>query len=104
MLWLHWMEIRKIKKMNTYIVVVSWVSDTDLLRSALFDVGDCVYLFDNVFLLKSSWKPTEIRNRLKNNFPINTSIFISKLVRGAAWSNVEAPNISIKTMYQDGKE
>ena len=63
MLWLHWMEIRKIKKMNTYIVVVSWVSDTDLLRSALSDVGDCVYLFDNVFLLKSSWKPTEIRNR-----------------------------------------
>lgn len=104
MLWLHWMEIRKIKKMNTYIVVVSWVSDTDLLRSALSDVGDCVYLFDNVFLLKSSWKPTEIRNRLKNNFPINTSIFISKLVRGAAWSNVEVPNISIKTMYQDGKE
>ena len=91
-------------KMKTYIVVVSWVSDTDLLRSALSDVGEYVYLFDNVFLLKSSWKPTEIRNRLKNNFPINTSIFISKLVRGAAWSNVEASNMSIKAMYQDGKE
>ncbi len=90
--------------MKTYIVVVSWVSDTDLLRSALSDVGEYVYLFDNVFLLKSSWKPTEIRNRLKNNFPINTSIFISKLVRGAAWSNVEASNMSIKAMYQDGKE
>ena len=85
--------------MKTYIVVVSWVSDTDLLRSALSDVGEYVYLFDNVFLLKSSWKPTEIRNRLKNNFPINTSIFISKLVRGAAWSNVEASNMSIKAMY-----
>lgn len=90
--------------MKTYIVVVPWVSDTDLLRSALSDVGEYVYLFDNVFLLKSSWKPTEIRNRLKNNFPINTSIFISKLVRGAAWSNVEASNMSIKAMYQDGKE
>lgn len=98
------MKNRKIKKMKTYIVVVSWVSDTDLLRSALYDVGEYVYLFDNVFLLKSSWKPTEIRNRLKNNFPINTSIFISKLVRGAAWSNVEASNMSIKAMYQDGKE
>lgn len=98
------MKNRKIKKMKTYIVVVSWVSDTDLLRSALSDVGEYVYLFDNVFLLKSSWKPTEIRNRLKNNFPINTSIFISKLVRGAAWSNVEASNMSIKAMYQDGKE
>lgn len=93
------MKNRKIKKMKTYIVVVSWVSDTDLLRSALSDVGEYVYLFDNVFLLKSSWKPTEIRNRLKNNFPINTSIFISKLVRGAAWSNVEASNMSIKAMY-----
>lgn len=98
------MKNRKIKKMKTYIVVVSWASDTDLLRSALSDVGEYVYLFDNVFLLKSSWKPTEIRNRLKNNFPINTSIFISKLVRGAAWSNVEASNMSIKAMYQDGKE
>lgn len=98
------MKNRKIKKMKTYIVVVSWVSDTDLLRSALSDVGEYVYMFDNVFLLKSSWKPTEIRNRLKNNFPINTSIFISKLVRGAAWSNVEASNMSIKAMYQDGKE
>lgn len=90
--------------MNTYIVVVSWISDTNRLISVLLDVGDCVCLFDNVFLLKSSWMPTEIRNRLKSVFSVNTSIFISKLARGSAWSNLEVSNVDIKTMYQDGKE
>lgn len=90
--------------MNTYIVVVSWISDTDLIESVLSEIGECVYLFDNVFLLNSSWIPSEIRSRLKNDLSTNTSIYISKLARGSAWSNVEASNVSIKSLYQDGKE
>ena len=92
------------KEMNTYIVVVSWISDTDLIKSVMSEIGESIYLFDNVFLLNSSWIPTEIRSRLKNDLSTNTSIFISKLARGSAWSNVEASNVSIKSLYQDGKE
>ena len=90
--------------MNTYIVVVSWISNTDLIESVLSETGKCIYLFDNVFLLSTSWIPTEIRSCLKNNLSTNTSIYISKLARGSAWSNVEASNVSIKSLYQDGKE
>lgn len=92
------------KEMNTYIVVVSWISDTDLIKSVMSEIGESIYLFDNVFLLNSSWIPTEIRSRIKNDLSTNTSIFISKLARGSAWSNVEASNVSIKSLYQDGKE
>lgn len=92
------------KEMNTYIVVVSWISDTDLIKSVMSEIGESIYLFDNVFLLNSSWIPTEIRSRLKNDLSTNTSIFISKLARGSAWSNVEASNVSIKSLYQNGKE
>lgn len=90
--------------MGTYIVVVSWVSDTDLLKSLLSKMGENVYLFDNAFLLNTSWKASEIRNRLKSYLSDDTSIYVSKLVRGSAWSNVEASNVSIKSLYQDGKE
>lgn len=90
--------------MSTYIVVVSWVSDTDLLKSLLSKIGESVYLFDNAFLLNTSWKASEIRNRLKSYLSDDTSIYVSKLVRGSAWSNVEASNVSIKSLYQDGKE
>lgn len=90
--------------MSTYIVVVSWVSDTDLLKSLLSKMGENVYLFDNAFLLNTSWKASEIRNRLKSYLSDDTSIYVSKLVRGSAWSNVEASNVSIKSLYQDGKE
>jgi hypothetical protein len=90
--------------MSTYIVVVSWVSDTDLLKSLLSKMGESVYLFDNAFLLNTSWKASEIRNRLKSYLSDDTSIYVSKLVRGSAWSNVEASNVSIKSLYQDGKE
>lgn len=92
------------KEMNTYIVVASWISDTDLIKSVMSEIGESIYLFDNVFLLNSSWIPTEIRSRLKNDLSTNTSIYISKLARGSAWSNVEASNVSIKSLYQDGKE
>lgn len=90
--------------MITYIVVVSWASDTDLLKSLLSKMGESVYLFDNAFLLNTSWKASEIRNRLKSYLSDDTSIYVSKLVRGSAWSNVEASNVSIKSLYQDGKE
>lgn len=90
--------------MSTYIVVVSWVSDTDLLKSLLSKIGESVYLFDNAFLLNTSWKASEVRNRLKSYLSDDTSIYVSKLVRGSAWSNVEASNVSIKSLYQDGKE
>lgn len=90
--------------MSTYIIVVSWVSDTDLLKSLLSKMGESVYLFDNAFLLNTSWKASEIRNRLKSYLSDDTSIYVSKLVRGSAWSNVEASNVSIKSLYQDGKE
>lgn len=90
--------------MSTYIVVVSWVSDTDLLKSLLLKMGESVYLFDNAFLLNTSWKASEIRNRLKSYLSDDASIYVSKLVRGSAWSNVEASNVSIKSLYQDGKE
>lgn len=90
--------------MSTYIVVVSWASDTDLLKSLLSKMGESVYLFDNAFLLNTSWKASEIRNRLKSYLSDDTSIYVSKLVRGSAWSNVEASNVSIKSLYQDGKE
>lgn len=90
--------------MSTYIVVVSFASDTDLLKSLLSKMGESVYLFDNAFLLNTSWKASEIRNRLKSYLSDDTSIYVSKLVRGSAWSNVEASNVSIKSLYQDGKE
>ena len=86
--------------MSTYIVVVSWLSDTDLLKSLLSKMGESVYLF----LLNTSWKASEIRNRLKSYLSDDASIYVSKLVRGSAWSNVEASNVSIKLLYQDGKE
>jgi len=90
--------------MATNIIILSWSSDTDFLKKSIASLGCYEYLFDNVYLLNSDMRSSDIRDFLKSRLPESTSIYVSKLSKGSAWFNVEASNLSIKALYNDGEE
>lgn len=88
-------------EINTYIVVVSWEQNTTIVKQVIEKIGDYILLFDNTILVNTESRSSEIRDALKQVLTDNAQIYVCKLDRGSAWSNVNAPNISIKAFYRN---
>lgn len=88
-------------EVNTYIVVVSWEQDTTIVKQVIEKIGDYILLFDNTILVNTEFRSSEIRDTLKQVLTDNAQIYVCKLDRGSAWSNVNVPNISIKAFYRN---
>ena len=88
-------------EVNTYIVVVSWEQDTTIVKQVIEKIGDYILLFDNTILVNTESRSSEIRDALKQALTDNAQIYVCKLDRGSAWSNVNVPNISIKAFYRN---
>ena len=86
-------------EVNTYIVVVSWEQITTTVKQVVANFGDYILLFDNAILVNTEYRSSEIRDALKRALADDAQIYVCKLDRGSAWSNVEASNISIKAFY-----
>lgn len=91
--------------MTTYIVSVSWIADNDDVREFINSYGESVYLFDNTFLLNSEMKSVDIRDSLRDCIDDeDISIYVSRLSRGSAWTNLKSSNLAIKALYNNGEE
>ena len=88
-------------EINTYIVVVSWEQNTTIVKQVIEKIGDYILLFDNTILVNTESRSSEIRDTLKQVLTDNAQIYVCKLDRGSAWSNVNVPNISIKAFYRN---
>lgn len=88
-------------EINTYIVVVSWEQNTTIVKQVIEKIGDYILLFDNTILVNTESRSSEIRDALKRVLTDNAQIYVCKLDRGSAWSNVNVPNISIKAFYRN---
>lgn len=88
-------------EVNTYIVVVSWEQITATVKQIVARFGDHILLFDNTFLVNTEFRSPEIRDALKQALPDDAQIYVCKLDRGSAWSNVDVSNISIKAFYRN---
>ena len=88
-------------EVNTYIVVVSWEQNTTIVKQIIERIGDYILLFDNTILVNTDFRSSEIRDALKQALTDNAQIYVCKLDRGSAWSNVNVPNISIKAFYRN---
>lgn len=88
-------------EINTYIVVVSWEQNTTIVKQVVEKIGDYILLFDNTILVNTESRSSEIRDALKQVLTDNAQIYVCKLDRGSAWSNVNVPNISIKAFYRN---
>ena len=88
-------------EVNTYIVVVSWEQDTTIVKQVIEKIGDYILLFDNTILVNTEFRSSEIRDTLKQVLTDNAQIYVCKLDRGSAWSNVNVPNISTKAFYRN---
>ena len=88
-------------EVNTYIVVVSWEQITTTVKQVVANFGDYILLFDNAILVNTEYRSSEIRDALKRALADDAQIYVCKLDRGSAWSNVEVSNISIKTFYRN---
>lgn len=88
-------------EINTYIVVVSWEQNTTIVKQVIEKIGDYILLFDNTILVNTESRSSEIRDALKQALTDNAQIYVCKLDRGSAWSNVNVPNISIKAFYRN---
>lgn len=88
-------------EINTYIVVVSWEQNTTIVKQVIEKIGDYILLFDNTILVNTESRSSEIRDALKQVLTDNAQIYVCKLDRGSAWSNVNVPNISIKAFYRN---
>ena len=91
-------------EVNTYIVVVSWEQSTTTVKQIMERFGDYILLFDNTALVKTASRSSEIRDALKQALTDDTQIYVCKLDRGSAWSNLDVSNISIKAFYRNGQE
>ncbi|MGN0283805.1 MAG: hypothetical protein ACI4B4_03190 [Segatella copri] len=91
-------------EVNTYIVVVSWEQSTTTVKQIVSRLGDYILLFDNIVLIKTESRSSEIRDALKQALTDDAQIYVSKLERGSAWSNLYVSNISIKAFYRDEQE
>ena len=97
--------LKQIKmEVNTYIVVVSWEQSTTIVKQTVAEYGDCLLLFDDVVLVKTEFRSSEIRDALKQVLTDDAQIYISKIERGSAWSNLDVSNISIKVFYINEQE
>lgn len=88
-------------EINTYIVVVSWEQNTTIVKQVIEKIGDYILLFNNTILVNTESRSSEIRDALKQVLTDNAQIYVCKLDRGSAWSNVNVPNISIKAFYRN---
>lgn len=88
-------------EVNTYIVVVSWEQITTIVKQVVANFGDYILLFDNAILVNTEYRSSEIRDALKRALADDAQIYVCKLDRGSAWSNVEVSNISIKAFYRN---
>ena len=88
-------------EINTYIVVVSWEQNTTIVKQVIEKIGDYILLFDNTILVNTESRSSEIRDALKQVLTDIAQIYVCKLDRGSAWSNVNVPNISIKAFYRN---
>ncbi len=88
-------------EVNTYIVVVSWEQITTTVKQVVANFGDYILLFDNAILVNTEYRSSEIRDALKRALADDAQIYVCKLDRGSAWSNVEVSNISIKAFYRN---
>ena len=88
-------------EINTYIVVVSWEQNTTIVKQVIEKIGDYILLFDNTILVNTESRSSEIRDALKQVLTDNAQIYVCKLDRGSAWSNVNVHNISIKAFYRN---
>lgn len=91
-------------EVNTYIVVVSWEQITATVKQIVARLGEHILLFDNTFLVNTEFRSSEIRDVLKQALPDDAQIYVCKLDRGSAWSNVDVSNISIKAFYKNEQE
>lgn len=91
-------------EVNTYIVVVSWEQNTTTVKQIIERIGDYILLFDNTILVNTDFRSSEIRDALKQALADDAQIYVCKLGRGSAWSNVDVSNISIKAFYRNEQE
>lgn len=89
---------------NTYIVVVSLEQRTTMVKQIVEKFGDYILLFDNTILVKTTSRSSEIRDALRQVLTDDAQIYVSKLDRGSAWSNLDVSNISIKAFYRNEQE
>lgn len=88
-------------EVNTYIVVVSWEQNTTTVKQIIERIGDYILLFDNTILVNTDFRSSEIRDALKQALADDAQIYVCRLDRGSAWSNVDVSNISIKAFYRN---
>ena len=91
-------------EVNTYIIVVSWEQSTTTVKQIIARLGDYILLFDNTALVKTESRSSEIRDALKQALTDDAQIYVCKLERGSAWSNLDISNISIKAFYRNEQE
>ena len=88
-------------EVNTYIVVVSWEQSTTIAKQIVGSFGEHILLFDNTFLVQTIFRSSEIRDALKQALADDAQIYVCKLDRGSAWSNIDVSNVSIKAFYRN---
>lgn len=91
-------------KVNTYIVVVSWNQSTTFVKQIIERFGDYILLFDNTILVKTRFRPSDIRDALKQALTDDAQIYVCKIDWGSAWSNIDISNVSIKSFYRNEQE
>lgn len=91
-------------EVKTYIVVVSWEQRTTAVKQIIERFGDYILLFDNTALVKTASRSSEIRDALRQALTDDAQIYVSKLDRGSAWSNLDVSSISIKAFYRNEQE
>lgn len=91
--------------MLLYIVSLTLMEEQSMsfCQEQLNKVGDTAPLTDNCFLVRSNLRTTDLRDFIKDNIS-PARIFVTKVARGAAWSNVMVPNPLIKEWYSSNAE
>lgn len=91
-------------EVNIYIIVVSWEQSTTTMKHVIARFGEHILLFDNAALVKTEFRPSEIRDALKQALTEDAQIYVCKLDRGSAWSSLDVSNMSIKEFYRNEQE
>ena len=75
-----------------------------MVKQIVEKFGDYILLFDNTVLVKTASRSSEIRDALRQALTDDAQIYVSKLDRGSAWSNLDVSSISIKAFYRNEQE
>lgn len=76
--------------MNSFLISYDLISNKDYssLYTAIKNYGYYAHILESVWIIKSSYSSSDIRNNLKIHIDSDDKLFVAKLTGESAWSNL----------------